>query len=177
MSTEPTATAPRPSGPLEALLTADHERLDALLDASTADPERFDHAAFELFRAGLLRHIAMEEKVLFREVRQRSGGTPPPVVRTLRVEHGALASLLVPTPDHALVGELRRLLARHNLREEGPGGLYALCDALAGDEAEALCAKARAIPQVPPAAHCDKPGVYRHAAPALRSSRRARRKQ
>lgn len=172
-------TEPEPArmhGPIERLLTEDHERLDALLARSTADPERFDHDAFEAFRTGLMRHIAIEEKVVFREVRQRSGGTPPPVVRTLRVEHGALASLLVPTPDHALVAELRRLLARHNVREEGPAGLYALCDRLAADEAESLCERARAIPQVPAAAHCDKPGVYRQAAPALWSSRRARRK-
>ena len=39
------------------LLRAEHRRLSALLKGAAADFERFDHEAFEAFRAGLLRHI------------------------------------------------------------------------------------------------------------------------
>lgn len=54
------------------VLTADHARLRALLAQATGQP--FDRAAFEQFRAGLLRHIGIEEKLVFAEVRRRLGG-------------------------------------------------------------------------------------------------------
>lgn len=157
-------------GPIEQLMNEDHARLEALLDASVADPYHFDHDAFEQFRAGLLRHIAVEEKVLLTDAKRRRAGEPLPVARALRVEHGALASLLVPTPNHAIVAELRTVLAVHNPREEGPEGMYAQCEALAGAEVELLLEKAKRVPPVPPAAHFDGQGVYRRAEDALRAS-------
>lgn len=160
-------------GPIEQLMNEDHARLEALLAASVADPERFDHQAFEQFRAGLLRHIAVEEKVLLAEARRRRGGDPLPVARPLRVEHGAIASLLVPTPDHALVAEIRAVLAVHNAREEGPEGMYAQCEALAGADVALLLEKAKRVPPVPPAPHFDGHGVYRRAEDALHASSRS----
>ena len=47
-------------GALARFLLDDHRRLEALLDRAATDP-----AAYEAFREGLLRHIAMEEKVRF----------------------------------------------------------------------------------------------------------------
>lgn len=161
-----------PAGPIERELTADHQRLERLLDRSVADPERFDHAAFEAFRAGLLRHIGIEEKILLPDAKRRRG-SPLPVARALRVEHGAIASLLVPTPDAALVGELRALLAKHDGLEEGDGGLYAACEALAGDEVDELLVRVRAAPEVPLAAHFDGHGVHRTARDALAAAERA----
>ncbi|MGZ3405282.1 MAG: hemerythrin domain-containing protein, partial [Polyangia bacterium] len=111
-------------GPLRRYMTDDHQRLDALLDRATADAGHFDAEAFERFRAGLLRHIGIEEKILLRDARQRRGGEPLPVAARLRVEHAAIASLLVPTPDAALAGEIRQLLEAHNVLEEADGGLY-----------------------------------------------------
>lgn len=161
-------------GALSELLTAEHRAIDALLDRAVADPARFDHAAFEAFRALLARHIAIEEKVLLPDARRRRGGEPLPLARRLRVEHGAIASLLVPTPDAALVGEIRALLGPHGALEEGPDGIYAQCEALAGGEVDALVARARAMPEVPMAKHFDGPGTYRVAADALSAAERAR---
>jgi hypothetical protein len=151
-------------GPLVETMAAEHERLEALLDRSVADPERFDLVAFEDFRAGLLRHIGIEEKILLVDARRRRGGEPLPVARSLRVEHGTLASLLVPTPDHALVAEIRTLLRSHDAREEGPGGLYETCERLAGGEISELLELVRTAPPVPAAAHFDGIGVLRTSA-------------
>ena len=160
-------------GSLVGYLTDDHARLDDLLAHAVADPDRFDAGAFEAFRAGLLRHIGIEEKILLADARRRRGGEPLPIAARLRVEHGALASLLVPTPDAALVAEIRGLLRVHNGREEGAGGVYEICEALAGPEAGALLERARAAPEVPLAPHFDGKGTYRRAAEALRAAEQA----
>jgi hypothetical protein len=158
---------------LSEYLLEDHARLEALLNKSVADPAKFDHTAFEGFRAGLLRHIGIEEKLLLPAARKRSGGTPLALARPLRLEHAALASLLVPTPDVMLVGEIRSLLLQHNPREEGPEGLYAICESLLGSEAVKLLEEAKRAPAVRTAPHFDGPGVHRTAESALRSAARA----
>ncbi len=160
----------RMTGPLAQYLLSDHDRLEALLDRAVADPDRFDHDAYRAFRAGLLRHIGIEEKILLADARRRRGGEPLPIARTLRVEHGAIASLLVPTPDAALVDEIRSILAVHNPREEGEGGVYEVCEALAGDEASALLEQALAAPEVPMARYFDGPRAARTARDALERS-------
>ena len=157
-------------GPLAAWFAADHRRLDALLSRSVADPEAFDLETFEAFRAGLLKHIALEEKILLPAIRQARGGEPLPLARRLRVDHGAIASLLVPTPDAAIVAELRIILEPHNAAEEGPEGLYPACDQLLAASAAALLERVLDYPDVKVAPHRDVPGVYRTAAEALRAS-------
>jgi regulator of cell morphogenesis and NO signaling len=162
-----------PGGRLSQYMAAEHARLEALLDASVVDPHRFDGAAFEEFRVGLLRHIGIEEKILLTDARMRRGGEPLPIARMLRVEHAALASLLVPTPDHALVAEIRTLLGSHDAREEGPGGLYERCERLAGGDAPALLERVRNAPAVAAAPHFDGVGAHRTVAGALRGAPRA----
>jgi hypothetical protein len=157
-------------GPLATWFAADHARLDALLERSVADPRAFDLEAFEAFRGGLLKHIALEEKFLLPAARKARGGEPLPLARRLRVDHGAIASLLVPTPDAAIVAELRTILEPHNAVEEGPEGLYRACDQLLAAEAGALLERIRAYPDVRVAPHRDGPGVYRTAEEALRGS-------
>lgn len=147
-------------------LAADHARLRALL-AEADGAAGFDGDAFERFRAGLLRHISIEEKVLLPDAKRRRGGEPLPAAAQLRVEHSALAALLVPTPDAALARELAALLRVHDAREEGDGGVYAVCAALAGDDAAALLARAQAMPEPPLAAHFDGRGTMRTVAEAL----------
>ncbi|HWV38052.1 MAG TPA: hemerythrin domain-containing protein [Vulgatibacter sp.] len=148
-------------------LTRDHERLDALLERSIADPERFDYEAYAVFREGLLRHVAIEEKILMLDARRRRGGEALPVFPQIRLEHSAIALLLVPTPDHALMREIRSILEVHNEREEGPDGMYAACERLAGDEAADLLARAKEAPKVPVARHYDGPRSHRTAQSAL----------
>lgn len=142
------------TGPIARYLADDHARLDALLTRGASDP-----AAYADFRRGLLRHIGMEEKILLPEAQRLRGGTPLAAAARLRLDHGALAALLVPTPTRPIVATIRAILEDHNPLEEGAGGVYALCDALAADDAGALVARLRAAPAVPVAANNDGPLV------------------
>jgi hypothetical protein len=99
-------------------MVEDHARLDRLLAAATAGPN-IDTEAFARFRHDLLRHIAMEEKVLLPDARLRRGGAPLDVAPQLRADHGSIAKLLVRAPTAASVDTLRQVLARHNALEEG----------------------------------------------------------
>ncbi|HET8732264.1 MAG TPA: hemerythrin domain-containing protein [Anaeromyxobacteraceae bacterium] len=164
MTTTPTA------GPLGTWFAGDHARLEVLLDRAVSSPAAFDAAAFAEFRAGLLRHIALEEKFLLPRIRKARGGEPLPEARRLRVDHGAIASLLVPTPGAAIVAEIRSILAGHNALEEGPEGLYAAADRLLAAEAAALLERIRSYPPVKVAPHNDGPTVCRTAEEALRRS-------
>jgi hypothetical protein len=154
------------------LLIADHRRLDILLERAAAGP-RLDAVAFETFRAGLLRHIAIEEKLLLPAARRARGGEPITRAHALRIDHGALGTLLVPSPDHALCAELARIITTHDALEEGPGGVYEECEALIGpDQSRVLCCNARAFPEIKVARHFDGEGVVRTAELALASARR-----
>jgi hypothetical protein len=150
-------------GPLHRFFSADHRRLDALLKHSIAEPGRVDLAPFGEFRAGLLRHIGMEEKVLFVAARRARGGEPLALAARLRVDHGAIAALLVPTPTPALVGEILSVLVAHNRREEEPGGVYDACDEVLGPvEGERLAGELRAFPEPPLKPYNDGPEIQKH---------------
>ena len=138
------------AGPVTQWLSADHERLGELLDRSLSDP-----AAYDEFRRGLLRHIGMEEKVLLPAARRARGGEPLPSAARLRLDHGAIAALLVPPLSPAIRAALRGILERHNVLEEGPEGVYAQCERMAGDEAAALLESLRSYPDVPVNPHVD----------------------
>jgi hypothetical protein len=152
-------------GPIEVFMTEDHVRLDRLLDRSRRDDGTIDAEPYAEFRRGLLRHIAMEENVLLPFARTRNGGVPLAVASALRVDHGQIAKLLVPTPTSALCDELCALLARHNALEEGSRGLYAKCDDLAGADAGDLLVRLQEVPQVPVAPHYDGPPHRRRPSP------------
>ncbi len=141
--------APAVLGPVAAYLVADHARLDALLTRAAARPDGIDLPAYDGFRRGLLRHIGMEEKILLPAAARARGGEPLPAAARLRSDHGAIVALLVPTPTPAIVAALRLILAGHNLIEEGPAGVYAECERLAGAGADALADELRAAPEVP----------------------------
>lgn len=160
-------------GPIHRFFAADHRRLDDLLRRSIAGPGAIDLALFGAFRAGLLRHIGMEEKALFTAARAALGGERLPVTARLRVDHGALASLLVPTPTSAIVAEIRAVLTPHNQREEDPGGVYDACDAALGPEtAERLVVELTDFPEPPLKPYNDGPEVFRHIEVNLELSRR-----
>lgn len=156
---------------IHAFLTDDHVRLRALLAQATADPARIDLAAYTEFRMGLLRHIAMEEKVLFRDARDRRHGEPLPVTTQLHADHAAIASLLVPPPTHTLLATVRDLLAEHDPLEEGLDGLYAQCEQLAGADVDAVFARMQLIPPVRAAQHVDDPRIHEHIARMLAARR------
>ncbi len=146
-------------GPVQHYLADDHLRLDALLRRAVVAPGQVDPAPYAEFRAGLLRHIGMEEKVLLPAAQRMRGGEPLPAAAKLRLDHGALAALLVPTPTPAIVATIRTILTAHNAVEEGSGGVYDVCERLAADGGERLAAELRAAPEVPVAPHNDGPRV------------------
>jgi hypothetical protein len=148
-------------GPITRLLQADHERLGALLERAFAAPGAIDHGAYAAFRSGLLRHIGMEEKILLPAAQRARGGEPLPSAARLRLDHGALAALLVPPPSAAVGNAIRSILERHNAVEEGPEGAYEACEELVGGaEAEALLAALTAMPEVRVSPHSDSPLVF-----------------
>jgi hypothetical protein len=146
-------------GPLTEYLAADHRRLDALFQSASADPDHIDGAAYRQFRAGLLRHIGLEEKILLPAAQRLNGGVPLSIAAKLRLDHGALAALLMPTPTASIIKAIHSILANHNAMEESPDGLYTLCDRLAGAEAEQLLTKLQAAPGVTVMPHNDNPAV------------------
>ncbi|MCP9460504.1 MAG: hemerythrin domain-containing protein [Nitrospira sp.] len=149
----------RERGAIAAYLVEDHRRLDGLLERAVADPDRVDRESYDRFRAGLLRHIGMEEKILLPAIQRWRGGSPWPMAPKLRLDHGAIASLLMPTPTASVIGTLRDILAEHNGVEEGPEGLYATGDELAGAETDQMLARLRAAPDVAVMPHSDTEAV------------------
>jgi hypothetical protein len=146
-------------GPIYRFLAEDHARLDDLLERATADPTQIEMRHYDAFRRGLLKHIGMEEKILLPAARQARGGEPLEIAAKLRLDHGAIAALMVPTPTRVIIRVLRTILAAHNEIEEGPNGLYATCEQILGAEAPSVLARLEAAPDVPVNAHVDSPRV------------------
>ena len=146
-------------GPVTHFLIEDHRRLESVLQSAMAHADRVDQGAYTQFRAGLLRHIGMEEKIFLPAAQRLRGGEPLLIAAKLRLDHGALATLLMPTPTAAIIARIRGILKEHNILEEGPGGLYETCDELAGSEAAELLAKLQAAPEVTVLPHSNSPAV------------------
>jgi hypothetical protein len=138
-------------------MVEDHVQIDRWLDRSERPDGSIDADAYTRFRHDLLRHIGMEEKVLLPHARSMRAGRPWPLADSLHADHGEIARLLVRTPTPSVVAALRELLGKHNALEEGSDGLYAECDALAGEEAPAIVERLRAQPAVPLAKYYDGP--------------------
>jgi len=153
---------------IKQFLSEDHRRLEKLLSAAAEARQRIDAEAYGRFRAGLLRHISMEEKVLLPAAQRLRDNAPLPLASKLRLDHGALAALLVPSPTPEIIGVIRSILARHNDLEEGRDGLYDTCDRLAEGHSENLVVQMRAVPDVPVSAHNDGPKVMPAVCRALR---------
>ena len=140
-------------------LAQDHDRLDRLLRAATAQPDVINHVPYDEFRRGLLRHIGIEERIVLPAIARLQNGQQATVAERLRLDHGALAALMVPPPSSAIVASLRSILEGHNALEEQEGGLYLLLNRLAIDEEEILLEKMRAAPEVPVMPYNEKPSV------------------
>lgn len=147
------------TGPVTDFLTEDHRRLEIILQSALDSGGRVDLIAYAQFRAGLLRHIGMEEKILLPTAQRLRSGEPLPLAARLRLDHGVIAALLMPTPTTDLITTLHRILDKHNLVEEGAEGLYETCDQLVGAECEQLMAKLRAAPTISVLPHADTPAV------------------
>src|SRR5437868_14830473 len=98
------------AGMITEFLVEDHRRLDGCLHAAMAHPGTIDDRAYGQFRAGLLRHIGMEEKILLPAAQRQRGGESLSIAAKLRLDHGALASLLMPTPTAAILATIQGIL-------------------------------------------------------------------
>jgi hypothetical protein len=121
------------------MLAGEHAEMDRLLAAGE----------FDAFRRLLLRHIALEEKILLPAAREARGGEPLPIAAQLRRDHAEIAALLAPSPTTETIRQLRELLSRHNPLEEGPQGLYETCERLFGpDRSREILERLRTMPAV-----------------------------
>jgi hemerythrin HHE cation binding domain-containing protein len=155
------------AGKIHRYLADDHRRLDSLLDRVVSDSETIDAAAYGQFRTGLLKHIAMEEKILLPAAQKRRGGESLPVAAKLRLDHGALTALLVPSPTASVVAAIRAILKLHNPLEEDPGGMYDQCEQLAGADLEPILQQLRNAPSVRVVPNVDGPHIIDAARRAL----------
>jgi hypothetical protein len=149
-------------GRVQHYLAKDHARLDDLLQRAIDEQDGIDHNVYRKFRRGLLRHVAMEEKVLFPTIQRLRGGTPLPLTAKLRLDHGALGALIMPTPTRAIIELIRTILDAHNSLEEGPEGVYEQCELVTGIEDEDLLKRLQAVPPVSVSVsdYSDSPAVF-----------------
>lgn len=142
--------------PIHDFFTNDHHRLDKILNSAIADIENIDPELYHQFRTGLLKHIKMEEKVLFPAARKIDAAKLNKVMPRFRLEHGSLTALLVPPPNRQIINAIRHVLEKHDLAEEQPGGLYDICEALTSGQTQQLLddlKKTEEVPVHPPNPH------------------------
>ena len=155
------------TGALYQYLADDHERLDALFQRAVARPGVIDLEPYHAFRKGLLRHISMEEKIVLPAIARWQGGKKAAIVEQLRLDHGALVSLLAPPPTPSIMLTIQSILEVHNKLEEEGDGLYKVLEDLAGTEMETLFAQFQAAPPVAVLPNNDKPEVLEAAKKAV----------
>ena len=136
-------------GELYRFMKSEHERLDQLLAQAIERAGAGDNPAYENFRERLLRHIRIEERILLPMAQDRRGGEPLTIAPRLRLDHGALAALLMLPPVDHTFRAIRAVLDAHNPLEENESGVYEQCEQLAGSDAGALLERARATLRIP----------------------------
>ncbi len=146
-------------GKLYQYFESDHKRLEGLLNRATARAGQIDMRLYGEFRAGLLRHIGLEEKILFPAAQKIKGGAPFPTLQKLKLDHGALTALMVPPPTDAIIAAIRAILTQHDAIEESEGGPYDACEELAKSEVDVLLVNVQAAPAVPVLSHRSEPFV------------------
>ncbi|MEO6905154.1 MAG: hypothetical protein ABI148_02235 [Ginsengibacter sp.] len=151
---------------LHQFFAEDHQRLEQLLIRATERPDEIKMEDYLQFRTGLLRHIKMEEKVLFPAAKKINPSIMDDITPRSRLEHGALTALMVPPPTSSLIKVIRHVLEKHDLAEEEPGGLYDVCETLTHGQTQDLLDQLINTPVVP--VHPPNPAPI-----AIESARRA----
>lgn len=145
--------------PIYDFFEQDHRRIEAILDEATKDFDNIDMELYSEFRIGLLTHIKMEENLFFPAAQKANGGEPVPFAKQLRLEHGAITSLMVPPPNEEIVKVLKYILEKHDEIEEMPGGMYDICENLTKEQTSELLVELRSMPLTPVQPHNEKPYV------------------
>jgi len=146
-------------GTVHKFFTDDHRRLESLLNRSFRTDGTIDEAVYSEFRAGLLKHIALEEKILIPPLSTLQS-SPYPLAAQLRLEHGAIAALLVLSPSMTIKNVLLGIFQHHNPHEESENGLYADCDCLPARIPETIMEKVKAYPEVPVMPYNNSPHAH-----------------
>ena len=129
---------------ITAFLTIDHRHCDDLFAAAAQAAERGDWARcrerFDAFRQALMRHMTIEEQMLFPAFEQATGISEGPT-RVMRHEHQELLARLddvsaaISAGDAARflasVGSFTALMTLHSTKEENV--LYPMCDEVLPD--------------------------------------------
>ncbi len=129
--------------------TKDHRRIETILEEATLDKHHLDADRYHQFRVGLLTHIKMEEKILFPAAQKGNGGELLPLQSKLRLDHGALTSLMACAPTPEVIQAVRYILEQHDILEEKEGGMYEACAQLTQKETQALLTELENVTPVP----------------------------
>lgn len=129
--------------------TNDHRRIEKLFEEATKNVHEVDLEKYHQFRVGLLTHIKMEEKTLFVAAQRANGGEPLPLQAKLRLDHGALTSLMVCFPTPEVLKVVTCILEQHDILEEKEGGMYEACEKLTQDETDQILEVLKKVTPVP----------------------------
>ncbi len=129
--------------------TNDHRRIEKIFEEATENKDHIDLEKYHQFRIGLLTHIKMEEKILFVAAQQANGGKPLPLQAKLRLDHGALTSLMVCVPTPEVLPVVNYILEKHDVLEEQAGGMYEACEKLTENETEKILEALKKVTPVP----------------------------
>lgn len=129
--------------------TADHRRLEQIFEEATKDKHQVDLELYHKFRVGLLTHIKMEEKILFVAAQKANEGQALPLQAKLRLDHGALTSLLVCFPSPDVLQVMEHIMERHDLLEEQQGGMYEACEKLTFSDRQQIILQLKRVTLVP----------------------------
>lgn len=135
--------------PIYHFFSNEHHRIEVLLDKATEISGEVQMDFYHRFRTGLLRHIKMEEKILFPAAQKANGDVPVPLAAKLRLDHGALTALMVVPPSPEVIQVLRYVLEKHDLLEEEPGGMYEICEKLTEGETQTILEQLEKVAEVP----------------------------
>jgi len=129
--------------------TNDHRRLEKIFDVATEIESDIKEELYHQFRVGILKHIKMEEKILFPAAQKANGGVPIPLAAKLKLDHGAITSLMVVPPSPDVIKVIRYILELHDELEEKEGGMYAICEQLTENDTQAILAQLENATDVP----------------------------
>lgn len=152
--------------PLHHFFSTDHHRIELLLNKAAGENGEIAMDYYNQFRTGLLRHIKMEEKILFPAAITANKDLTQKLLPRFRLEHGALTALMVPPPTADLIRVIKHVIEKHDLAEEEPGGLYDVCERLTHDQTATILEKLHNTGEVP--VHPPNPAPF-----ALEAAKRA----